>query len=156
MKKTIFLFVLSAVMLFGCSGNDKKTTDNDTTTQNTSGDDIQKESIISTPDSVVIEMDIKDGKGIVETCKNKDQTIYIQFESEDYRKISAHLSSTDSTANIRFSQIFLPDGSADGPFGRDMEYNLSIKGLYTISVNENMMAGDPWEGPFEVEIELTR
>ncbi len=107
-------------------------------------------------DSGLIRMTLTKGKGRQVIHKEPDQTIYVMFHSKGFKTINASLSSTDSTANIRFSQIFLPDGSMDGPFGRELIYNLPADGTYRISIHENMMAGDPWGGDFAVEIELNK
>lgn len=105
-------------------------------------------------DSGIVNMSLKDGSGKIRIEKKKDRTIYIRFNVTGYNKLSAHLSSPDSTSNIRFSQIFLPNGDMDGPFSRDLEYDLPSDGSYQVSVHENMMAGDPWEGVFDVTIQL--
>jgi len=105
-------------------------------------------------DSAIVHIPLKNGKGNLFLHKEADQTIYVRFESKGYKKIRATLSSPDSTANIRFSQIFLPDGTMDGPFSRDLAYDLPVDGNYQVSIHENMMAGDPWSGNFNVSIEL--
>jgi len=121
-----------------------------------SQDKSEKGQIILVSDSGIILINIKDGKANFQTRKQANQTIYIKFSSNGYKQISANLSSPDSLANIRFSQIFLPDGTMDGPFGRDLEYQLPTDGLYKISIHENMMAGDPWAGLLNVEITLSK
>lgn len=99
---------------------------------------------------------ITDGEIFFQTRKELNQTIYIEFRSEGYKKVSADLSSPDSLANIRFSQIFLPDGTMDGPFGRHLDYQLPADGIYKLSVHENMMAGDPWGGDFRIRLKLEK
>lgn len=58
-----------------------------------------------------------------------------------------------SGANLRLSQIILPNGTMDGPFGQKTGYNLMQLGGYELIFNENMMAGEPWSG--EANIILT-
>ena len=101
-----------------------------------------------------ISLDLNDGKASASLRKEANQTVTFIFDSGPYTKLSGMLSSNDSTANVRFSQIIMPDGSADGPFGREITYDLPLKGSYNLIVHENMMAGDPWEGVFSIEIDL--
>ena len=63
----------------------------------------------------------------------------------------AKLFSDDNTANIRFTQIALPDQTQDGPFGRELHYPIKSKGRYAFIIGENLMAGDPWEGSFSLK-----
>jgi len=99
---------------------------------------------------------ITDGKIFFQTRKEADQTIYIEFRSEGFNTISGDLSSPDSLANIRFNQIFLPNGVMDGPFGHHLDYQLPVDGVYTLSIHENMMAGDPWGGDVRVKLKLKK
>ncbi len=115
-----------------------------------------QQQIILPNDSGIIRINLVDGKGFVRTQKQEGQTIYIDFQSKGYKKLSGHLSSPDSIANIRFSQIFMPDGTMDGPFGRDVEYQLPQNGHYRLSIHESLMAGDPWSGVMNIEIQLTK
>lgn len=52
----------------------------------------------------------------------------------------------DPNGNIRISQIEMPDGTTDGPFGTEMSYRLSQTGSYRLILSANQMAGDPWGG----------
>ncbi|MDR2955260.1 MAG: hypothetical protein LBV43_09285 [Prevotella sp.] len=150
--KLLFIPMLS--ILFGCSSAPKEK-DGRSFTSIPPGRSIVN-NIVTPSDSDVVWINIIDGKGSVRTRKKPDQTIYFKFSTEGYEGMKAHLSSPDSMANVRFSQIFMPDGTMDGPFGRDMKYNLPMEGQYKISVHENTMAGDPWAGIVKVNIELTK
>ncbi len=156
--RKIILFSIS-ILLAGwtCTTNQKeKNGEKPPLVSNISDSGNPTDEVIIPSDSGVVKINLKEGKGIVSIRKKAGQTIYIEFESEGYKKVLAYLSSTDSLANIRFSQIFLPDGTMDGPFGKNMEYVLSQNGLYKMSVHENMMAGDPWTGIFSVQLELIK
>ncbi|MBC9797447.1 hypothetical protein [Sinomicrobium weinanense] len=98
------------------------------------------------------------GKGFVsgEVQKEERANKYFVFKTDGPGKLSAKLISQDTMANIRFTQIFFPDGSADGPFGRTLNYELEQAGTYTLSVGENMMAGEPWTGSFTITVELEK
>lgn len=67
-------------------------------------------------------------------------------------ELFAALSSDDKDANIRISQVGLPDSTFDGPFGRDLNYKLKSPGNYKIIIGENMMAGDRWKGDFVLKV----
>lgn len=59
-----------------------------------------------------------------------------------------------SGANLRWSQVVMPDGTMDGPFGQKVGYNLKQFGGYQFIFNENMMAGDPWSGEADITFTL--
>ncbi|MCD7900806.1 MAG: hypothetical protein LUH22_13310 [Bacteroides sp.] len=88
--------------------------------------------------------------------KKANQNIYLKFPSLDYTRMNGKITLLDSLSNIRFSQIILPDGTMDGPFGNEMSYHLPIKGEYVLILHENMMAGDPWEGTFDVTLTISK
>jgi len=138
--KIYLFFLLFGSLLIGCNNLSKPLSENP----------------VIPSDSGVVNMPLTEGKGHILIQKKANETIYVRFEVKDFHKIHAALSSPDPAANIRFSQIFMPDGTMDGPFGRDMQYNLSLDGKYQISIHENMMAGDPWSGNVVVDIELLR
>lgn len=111
--------------------------------------------VITPPDSGAIRLTPTNGIARIKLNKKADQMILIEFESGGHRKLSAQLFPDETGANIRFSQIFLPDGTMDGPFGKDLTYELKKEGLYQLSIHESLMAGDPWSGKLTVEIRLT-
>lgn len=155
MIKQVCLFlpiVFFLLNLNACSYGKNKVSE----TQNPVNDRNTSEEIVIPADSGVVFLDLAGDKSIIQIYKDKNQTVYIEFKSDDFKKISANLSSADSSANIRFSQIFLPDGTTDGPFGRNMEYILPTDGIYKLSVHENMMAGDPWAGVFKMQIKAEK
>lgn len=156
MNKVLILSVLISIAGHSCSTGQKENNSGKETVEKTQVTENKENNIILPSDSGIIKLTLVNGKASVTTQKEKDQTIYLKFESEGYKKITAHLSSPDSTANIRFSQIFMPDGTMDGPFGRDLNYDLPMDGLYKISIHESLMAGDPWSGILKAEIELLK
>ncbi|MBC7498022.1 hypothetical protein H7170_00075 [Candidatus Gracilibacteria bacterium] len=58
--------------------------------------------------------------------------------------------------NLRWSQVVMPDGTMDGPFGQDTNYNLAQTGSYELIFHENMMSGDPWTGDAWIMITLQK
>ncbi len=61
---------------------------------------------------------------------------------------------TSTGGNLRLSQIIMPDGNMDGPFGTDSTVELTQFGGYELIFHENMMSGDPWSGNAIVTITL--
>lgn len=104
----------------------------------------------------IIRLRIIDGKGKISIQKKKNQSINLEFESKGNKSIAAKLSTKDTLANIRFTQIILPNGLQDGPFSRELAYSTPIDGIYRLLIGENMMAGDPWGGILEVEVLLSK
>lgn len=155
MKKIILLITIISLLgyTYGCS-NHKKSSDDSDTSKDTITEANQNDTVSAQADSKSVHMDLVDGKGKLQLHKEKGQIVYVDFISKGYKKLSGQLSSKDSLANIRFTQIFLPDGTMDGPFGKDISYDLPADGTYKVSIAENMMAGDPWSGDFEISITL--
>ncbi len=78
----------------------------------------------------------------------------ILFMNSEAKSIEVLIVFPNSTvANLRLSQIVLPNGIMDGPFWQKTGYNLAQLGGYQLIFNENMMAGEPWSG--EAIITLT-
>lgn len=77
-------------------------------------------------------------------------TIPVDVRSGD--SIFGKLTSEDPSANIRFTQIALPDQTLDGPFGWELSYKLKGPGRYALIIGENIMAGDPWNGSFTLAV----
>lgn len=50
----------------------------------------------------------------------------VYFINSDAKKMKVKVSFPDNmTGNLRRSQVIMPDGQADGPFGTEMEYDLT-------------------------------
>lgn len=91
------------------------------------------------------------GKGHLD--KNGDPVIcYIDLEKG--QKISGKVVPGKAGANIRFSHIYMPDGSSDGPFGQTIEYTARQKGTYRLFISPNRMAGDPESTDFTVTVKV--
>ncbi|WPO83290.1 hypothetical protein SD427_02780 [Chryseobacterium sp. JJR-5R] len=67
--------------------------------------------------------------------------------------IKAKISTNQKDFNIRFNQIRLPNGDYDGPFGREVTYDVKEKGeVWLIIGNSNMASGNT-KGSFTVSVE---
>ncbi|WON93097.1 hypothetical protein [Sphingobacterium sp. UGAL515B_05] len=80
----------------------------------------------------------------------KTDTIFISVHQAD--SVLIKIKTPTDTANVRISQLFLPNGSADGPFGQELAYRFKDVGQYHITVNENKMVGNHYSGPYVVQI----
>lgn len=79
----------------------------------------------------------------------------VSFVNSEARAVAVTISfPSASWANLRLSQIVMPDGTMDGPFGQKTGYNLRQLWGYEFIFRENMMAGDPWSGEADITFTL--
>lgn len=69
-------------------------------------------------------------------------------------KLMALITTPSGKGNIRFNQIIAPDGTADGPFGKKIEYTATQTGIYKLIIAANLMAEDPYNGEFTLKVLL--
>lgn len=86
------------------------------------------------------------------TIKGFGEQIAYVFEVSKGQKLTASVAPVPADGNIRIAQIISPSGNADGPFGNQMTYNLNEAGNWKLILSENQMAGDPWEGQYNLTI----
>lgn len=91
------------------------------------------------------------GKGHLD---KKGDPVICYVEVSKGKKISGKVIPEKAGANIRFSHIYMPDGSSDGPFGQAIEYKIKQKGLYRLFISPSRMAGDPESTDFTVVIKI--
>ena len=79
------------------------------------------------------------------------------FINDGYKKLDVAiiLPKNNTWANLRLSYIVMPDGTTDGPFGLQTEYDLNQNGGYELIVSEIMMAGDPWTGDAQITVKVS-
>jgi len=136
------------LLLAACSAPPQQSAD--------SSADVADGRIPAPPGSEVIILDVSNGATRLKIRKKEGQSVYLKFSSGDYTRLAGSLSSTDSSANIRFSQMTMPNGEMDGPFGREISHDLPVRGDYLLRISESLMAGDPWGGEVDITIILTR
>ncbi len=146
------MLLASICMGTGClsRGNSKKVQAE--AVQETTGTKPSAAVITPTEDGIV-ELALTDGHAEATIRHEKGKTVYIVFQADGFTTLHGQLTSEDTAANIRFAQIIMPGGTADGPFGNRIDYKLT-NGMYQLAVNENIMAGDPWEGIFKITVDL--
>jgi hypothetical protein len=70
-----------------------------------------------------ITLDLTNGTGMLRIDKGARAKARVHFMSNTPSELTVHLTTPgDQMANIRVTQIILPDGQSDGPFGRDMTF----------------------------------
>lgn len=67
--------------------------------------------------------------------------------------IKAKISTNQKDFNIRFNQISLPNGDYDGPFGREITYDIKEKGEVWLIIGKSNMASGNTKGSFTVSVE---
>ena len=104
----------------------------------------------------LLTVDIKNNKGSVRAYLNgigKHVTIVVPVNGGD--SLTAVLIPDDNNANIRFNQVYVPEGKHgkyDGPFSRNISYPVTVKGNYKLIVCEDLMAEKNWSGSFTCDI----
>jgi hypothetical protein len=76
------------------------------------------------------------------------------FSITGKKKLTARIETAKRSTNIRFNQIILPGKKADGPFGKEIEYDLPEKGIYTLIIGHSLMAENPYAGSFRLHVTL--
>lgn len=67
--------------------------------------------------------------------------------------IKSKISTKEKDFNIRFNQIRLPNGDYDGPFGREITYEVKDKGEVWLMIGKSNMASGNTKGSFTVSVE---
>lgn len=153
MKNSSLFLIGMMLFLNACDSNthatDQKSTDTliglNERVKDDSADSISSQSdiaeLIPGKDTLQLHLKIK---------ANQHVTIPMDVLSGD--SIFGKLMSGDPSANIRFTQIALPDQTFDGPFGRELTYGIKTPGRYALIIGQNIMAGDPWNGSFMLNV----
>lgn len=153
-NKSFLFIILISILIYGCGNSQKK--ENVFQSEQQNALILENDSVFYPSDSDTIRIDIQNGAAHLKVHKKEREHVNFVFNPQDFTKMTARLSSKDSTANIRFTQIIMPNGDMDGPFGPTISYDLPVKGDYLLLVHENQMGGDPWSGDFEIHISLSK
>lgn len=148
------VFVIIVVVVFACKNikSDKRPGEDSATVK--SDNRLLPTNANFTNDTVITIRFPKDNSGVTVTGKlngiNKPVTVIIPVLHAG--ELSALLTTEDPIANIRIDQILMPDGKADGPFGRRLVRKISKTGTYKLIISENQMQGDEWKGKFMLKL----
>lgn len=82
-----------------------------------------------------------------------NQELILKITDFGNPEIKARISTKEKDFNIRFNQIKLPNGDYDGPFGRDLTYEIKNKGEVWLIIGKSNMASGNTKGNFTVSIE---
>ncbi|GAB3425424.1 hypothetical protein [Niabella aquatica] len=87
------------------------------------------------------------------TIVAETQSVHITLTDLDPGLLNVSISPGKPGANIRISQVVMPDGSTDGPFGQQLTFDARQKGNYTIIINKSNMASGSQVGDVLISIE---
>ncbi|KQT21810.1 hypothetical protein ASG31_00230 [Chryseobacterium sp. Leaf404] len=90
---------------------------------------------------------------IGEKFTEKHDKLILKITDFSKPQIKASIKVKDSKQNIRINQIKMPDGSMDGPFGKDLVHDVKGKGEVWIIIGKNNMADGATVGDFSVTVE---
>ncbi|SEW38377.1 hypothetical protein SAMN05421841_2458 [Chryseobacterium wanjuense] len=82
-----------------------------------------------------------------------DQEFILKITDFNKPNIKAKISTKEKDFNIRFNQIKLPNGDYDGPFGREISYDVKDKGEVWLIIGKSNMASGNTKGSFTVSVE---
>lgn len=82
-----------------------------------------------------------------------DQEFILKITNFDKPVIKAKISTNEKDFNIRFNQIKLPNGDYDGPFSREITYDVKEKGEVWLIIGKSNMASGNTKGGFTVSVE---
>ncbi len=88
-----------------------------------------------------------------EEFTDQNQKLILKITNFDQSKLKANISTRQKDFNIRFNQIRLPSGDYDGPFGRDLTYDIKSKGEVWLIIGKDQMAEGNTKGDFTVSVE---
>ncbi len=81
-----------------------------------------------------------------------DQEYILKIKNFYANKIEAKITATNSNMNIRFNQIKLADDTYDGPFGKEITYDISKPGEIWLIIGKSLMASGQVQGKFSVDL----
>lgn len=85
--------------------------------------------------------------------KNPDQSLLLKLTSLPKGPLKVELIPEDETMNLRINQIRYPDGTLDGPFGREMEFVNPKEGEIWLRIGKSLMASSSPVGKFSIVID---
>lgn len=82
-----------------------------------------------------------------------NQRLVLKIKNYSKPVIKASIDTKEKDFNIRFNQIKLPNGDYDGPFSRNIFYEIKEKGEVWLIIGKNLMASGKSKGNFTVNVE---
>lgn len=90
---------------------------------------------------------------VTDEFTTNDQQYILKIKNFSGSKISGQITPENPDLNIRFNQIRLADGKFDGPFSREMTYDVKEKGEIWLLISKSNMASGESKGKFTVNIQ---
>lgn len=90
---------------------------------------------------------------IDEKFTDKNQKLILKIRNYEKTSLKASILPQNNNMNIRFNQIRTPDGKFDGPFSRDISYEIPKSGEVWLIIGKNLMAEEEIAGDFSVRVE---
>lgn len=90
---------------------------------------------------------------IGEEFTEKHDKLILKITNFSKPRITAKIATQQKDFNIRFNQIKLPDGKMDGPFMREITYDVPKKGEIWLIIGKNNMADGKTTGSFSVSVD---
>jgi len=81
------------------------------------------------------------------------QELVLKITNYTQPTIKASIVTKEKDFNIRFNQIKLPNGDYDGPFSKDITYDVKGKGEVWLIIGKSNMASGNTTGSFTVSVE---
>ena len=139
-------------MVTSCLKNPKRPVENKTTaTHTTEGKKMEREVV---GDNIVYHVNLsKTPAHIEESIDNEHQKITLLFNSKNKKYLKGHINAPQGM-NVRFNNVLKDGKSIDGPFGQDIDYELSKDGDYGVVIGKSLMASGEDKGKIVVDLEL--
>ncbi|QQV01887.1 MULTISPECIES: hypothetical protein [Chryseobacterium] len=166
MKKSVFLII--PLLMASCSKPSSEAQQMEDSLTSVVNTEVKRKDSVSKPiaeDSLQTEHVKSAGEAVkIVNAEKLPCTIDQKFDAKiqklviripNYSKPSIHgsISTQNNNMNVRFNQIKLSDGTYDGPFGKEISYQIKNKGEIWLIVGKNLMAEGAVEGDFSVTVE---
>ncbi|QOW10847.1 hypothetical protein Q73A0000_11010 [Kaistella flava (ex Peng et al. 2021)] len=89
---------------------------------------------------------------IADEFTKPDQQMVLKIENFTGKKIDGKITPENPQMNIRFNQIKLAKGDYDGPFGRDINYDIKENGEIWLLIGKSNMASGDTKGKFTINL----
>lgn len=90
---------------------------------------------------------------IDENFTQEHDKLILRIVNFEKTKLTGSIVPVENEMNVRFNQIKLPNGKMDGPFSRQISYDISESGEVILVIGKNNMADGKIEGQFSVTID---
>lgn len=167
MKNTLIL--IACIAIVSCNNNGSKSPVTEGHADSITQERIEKhtEDTASTsaksPESGAVQSDSvlnlelpQNGDSLKVKILKRSTPVTCNFQVRNKGVLIARIITPGDKGNIRFNQIFMPDKSSDGPFGKELNYDIKKAGLYKLIIGADLMAENPYKGEFMLEMRVSQ